>query len=62
MKKMLTTLLLICLISAACGVLLFYVAGFTARKSVWIAGGAGVAMMLFDVLIPFIRGRRNDFV
>jgi hypothetical protein len=45
---------LVALFSVIASFILHYVAGFSLHKSLWIAGGAGAAMILFDVVFPML--------
>jgi hypothetical protein len=54
------TLLVITIIvlSVVAYLVMYHLVGFTQKKSLWISGGAGVAMILFDVALPTLRGKR----
>lgn len=57
-QKALYIILLIILFSVITGLVLHYAVGFAVKKAAWIAGGAGVAMIIFDILVPQLRSRK----
>jgi hypothetical protein len=59
MKKTLLSIALILVVSCVAFVLMKEVAGWTVRKAAWIAFGAGAAMIVFDILLPHLRGREG---
>lgn len=59
MKRIVTISALILVISTVALAVLYYLAGFSLKKSLLVSYGAGVAMILFDLVVPYVRHRRS---
>jgi hypothetical protein len=58
MNKTLLTIVTIVVLSSVAYLVMYHFIGFEQKKALWISGGAGVAMILFDVvLLNLIRKR-----
>jgi hypothetical protein len=58
MNKTLLTVVTIVVLSSVAYLVMYYFIGFEQKKALWISGGAGVAIILFDVvLLNLIRKR-----
>ena len=51
--------MLVAVFSLVAAAAMFYGLGFSAKKAAWVAGGAGAAMILFDVVIPMLRNKKK---
>jgi hypothetical protein len=58
MNKTLLVLIAIIVVTVVAYLVMYHLIGFSQKKSLWISGGAGVAMILFDVALPNLLRKR----
>ncbi len=59
MKRAMLVVALIILFSILAGTVLLYWFGWPLKKTIIITGGAALAMIVFDVVIPSVRTKKQ---